>query len=285
MEHLEEVCVFPALLLAFREGLEAALILGIVLGVLRRIKRRDLSWVIWLGTGLAGLISLVVGAALYNMGVAFEGRAEKIFEGVAMLLAAGVLTWMIFWMQRQGRALGEDLERDVRRAALGSGTRALFSLAFVAVLREGIELALFLTAAAFTATAGATLTGGLLGLGAAIVAGWLLFATTARLDVTAFFRVSSVLLVVFAAGLVAHGVHEFNEVGWIPSIVEHLWDINPLLSEGSAAGELLKTLLGYNGNPSLTEVLAYVGYWAAVVFALWSSKVRAETSRVVANAT
>jgi high-affinity iron transporter len=268
--------MFAATLLAFREGLEAAIILGIVLSVLGRTGQKGQAWIVWLGAGLAGLISLAAGIALYGLGIAFEGRAEEIFEGIAMLLAAGVLTWMIFWMARQGRALQTELELGVRRAALSGGVWALFSLAFVAVLREGIELALFLTAAAFTVTAGATLLGALLGLAAAVLAGWLLFATTTRLNVRAFFQVTGVLLIFFAAGLVAHGVHEFNEAGWIPSVIEHVWNINPVLDEGSEVGQILKALLGYNGNPSLTEVVAYAGYWIAVLTALWRTRVRAE---------
>ena len=274
--------MLAAMLLAFREGLEAALILGIVLSVLRRVGRDDRTWIVWLGAGLAGMMSLGSGIALYAFGVSFEGRAEEIFEGVAMLLAAGVLTWMIFWMARQGRALQVELERDVRRAVWGGGVWALFSLAFLAVLREGIELSLFLTAATFTATARATLIGGLLGLIAAVLAGWLLFATTAQLNVRAFFRVTSVLLIFFAAGLVAHGVHEFNEVGWIPGIVEHVWDLNPVLDESSGVGQLLKALLGYNGNPSLTEVIAYIGYWVVITLTLW--RARSRTQRLPALA-
>jgi high-affinity iron transporter len=264
-----------AFLLAFREGLEAALILGIVLGVLRRIGRMDQARMVWLGAGLGALVSLAAGLGLQALGVAFEGRAEEIFEGVAMLLAAGVLTWMIFWMDGQGRTIQEDLERDARRAAMGGGRWALFSLAFLAVLREGIELALFLTAAAFTTTPAATVIGGLAGLAAAAVAGWLLFATTARLNVRAFFQVTSILLIFFAAGLVAHAVHEFNEVGWIPSIIEHVWDLNPVLDEGSGLGQVLKALFGYNGNTSLTEVVAYVGYWVVILVALRRRRVRA----------
>jgi high-affinity iron transporter len=266
--------LLAAILLAFREGLEAALIIGIVLGVLSRVRRKDQAWIVWLGAGVAGLVSLAVGGGLYGLGIAFEGRAEQVFEGTAMLLAAAVLTWMIFWMARQGRQVQTDLERDVRRATLKGGAWALFALAFVAVLREGIELALFLTAATFTASAGATLAGGTLGLVLAVLAGWLLFATTRRLDVRAFFQVTSVLLILFAAGLVAHGVHEFNEAGWIPAVVEHVWDLNPLLDENSELGQTLKALLGYNGNPALTEVMAYVGYWAAVLLALWRARVQ-----------
>ena len=268
--------MIAALVLAFREGLEAALILGIVLSVLRRVGRRDQERMVWFGAGLAALLSLSAGVGLYALGISFEGRAEEIFEGVAMLFAAGVLTWMIFWMERQGRNIQAELEQDVQRATTGGGKWAIFSLAFLAVLREGIELALFLTAASFTATAAATVVGGLLGLAAAIVAGWLIFATTARLNVRAFFRVTSILLIFFAAGLVAHGVHELNEAGWVPAVVEHVWDMNPMLDENSATGQILKALFGYNGNPSLTEVVAYLGYWAAVLLALRRRRTQTE---------
>jgi high-affinity iron transporter len=116
------------------------------------------------------------------------------------------------------------------------------------------------------------LIGGFVRLGAAAVAGWLLSATTRTSDVRAFFRLTSVLLMLFAAGLVAHGVHEFNKVGWIPTVVEHVWDLNPVLDRASGVGQLLKALLGYNGNPSLTEVVAYVGYWVVILLALWRVK-------------
>jgi high-affinity iron transporter len=266
-----------AALLAFREGLEAALILGIVLGVLRRVGRREQEKMVWLGASLAAMASLAAGLALYAAGISFEGKAEEVFEGVAMLLAAGVLTWMIFWMNRQGRAIQTELEQDVRRAATGGGKWAIFSLAFLAVFREGIELALFLTAAAFTASATAVVIGGVAGLVGAAVAGWLLFATTTRLNLQTFFRITSVLLIFFAAGLVAHGVHELNEAGFIPGIIEHVWNLNPVLDENSGAGQILKALFGYNGNPSLTEVVAYIGYWVVVLLALQ----RADTQRKV----
>jgi high-affinity iron transporter len=269
-----------AALLAFREGLEAALILGVVLGVLRRLGRTDQEKMVWLGAGLAALTSLAAGIGFYALGISFEGRAEEIFEGVAMLFAAGVLTWMIFWMERQGRAIQAGLEQDVRQAASSGGRWTIFSLAFIAVFREGIELALFLTAAAFTATAGATVTGAVIGLVAVLVVGWLLFTTTTRLNIQAFFRVTSILLIFFAAGLVAHGVHELNEAAVIPGIVEHVWDVNPILDEDSAVGQILKVMFGYNGNPSLTEVAAYLGYWAVVLVALRWRRTQPQTLSV-----
>ncbi|MGD1996275.1 MAG: FTR1 family protein [Anaerolineae bacterium] len=256
--------MFASALITLREGLEAALIVGIVLGVLRKLGRTERSRSVWMGVLAAVLVSIAAGLALNALGVAFEGRGEEIFEGVAMLLAAGVLTWMIFWMRRQGRRVQAELEVDVRRAVSVENAWALFSLAFVAVAREGIETALFLTAAAFSATPAQTLLGGALGLIVAIALGWLIFVAGRQLDVRAFFRVTSVLLILFAAGLVAQGVHELQEAALLPTLIEHVWDVNHILDEGSAAGRFLKALFGYNGNPSLIEVIAYGAYFAVV---------------------
>lgn len=265
---LLEDSVLPSFVLSLREGLEAALIIGIVLGALRKMQRSNLVPVVWIGAISAGVISLITALVLQSIGASLEGPAEAIFEGLTMLLAAGVLTWMIFWMRKQSRSIKTNLEADVRRATLQTGARPLFLLAFLAVLREGIELALFLTAAALATGAQATLWGALLGLAGAFILGWLIFAATVRLDLRRFFQVTGILLILFAAGLVAHGVHEFNEVGWIPAIVEHLWDVNFLLDENSIVGQLAKALFGYNGNPSLTEVLAYLVYFAAIALGL-----------------
>ncbi len=267
--------MLPSYLLSLREGLEAALIIGIAVGALRKIRRTDLSPALWLGTLSAVAISILAAVLLTNFGMSLQGEAEKIFEGLTMLIAAGILTWMIFWMSRQSRTLKAELEEGVNKAAVSTGKRALFWLAFVAVAREGIELALFLTAAFFvgdqsqiTANTAQTLAGAILGLGTAILLGWTLFATTVRLDLRRFFQVTGALLIMFAAGLVAHGVHEFNEVSWIPAVIEHVWDVNAFVDENSLPGQLLKTLFGYNGNPSLTEVISYFVYLAAIIFVL-----------------
>ncbi|MFB0536338.1 MAG: iron uptake transporter permease EfeU [Anaerolineae bacterium] len=255
--------MIAALLIALREGLEAALIVGIVLSYLKKMGHRR-QGAVWWGVASAVTVSIVAGIALQVLGIAFEGRGEELFEGITMLLAAGVLTWMIFWMQRQGRSIRAELEADVRQAVTGGSQWALFALAFVAVVREGIETALFLTAAAFSATPAQTLIGGGLGLALAVAVGWLLFVVSVRLDVRAFFRVTSVLLILFAAGLVAHGVHELQEAGVLPVIIEHVWDINAILDENSTAGSILKALFGYNGNPSLLEMISYGAYYLII---------------------
>lgn len=261
--------MFPAFLLSLREGLEAALIVGIVLGILKKLNRDDLKSSIWLGVFSAVVVSLVVGGLLTALGSSFEGKVEQVFEGVTMLLAAGILTWMIFWMNRQRKQFQNRVESEIRKAiVIKSSRRAIFGLALFAVVREGIELALFLTATTFAVQGGSVVVGALVGLGAAVLLGWLLFSTSIRLDVKQFFQVTGVLLILFAAGLVAHGVHEFNEAAWIPSIVENVYNINPVLDENSVAGVILKTVFGYNGNPSLTEVIAYLGYFALVLLGL-----------------
>jgi len=265
-EHKQMLASF---LITLREGLEAALIVGIVSGVLRKLGQTDKKRPVWLGVIAAVLVSVAVGWLLNLLGIAFEGRGEAVFEGFAMILAAGVLTWMIFWMQRQGRHMEAELEHDVRRAVTTGSAWALFSLAFVAVVREGIETALFINAAAFSATPAQTLIGGLFGLALAIVLGWLLFVAGKQLNLRAFFWGTSIVLLFFAAGLFAHGVHEFQEAGLLPIAVEHIYDINPVLDENGTLGAFLKALLGYNGNPSLIEMLSYAGHLGLVGILLW----------------
>jgi high-affinity iron transporter len=265
--------MLPTYLLSLREGLEAALIIGIVLGALNKIRRADLAPAVWFGVLSAVAVSVLTAILLTTFGMSLEERAEEIFEGIMMLLAAGILTWMIFWMGKQARFLKSELEDGIHKAAASTGKRAVFWLAFVAVVREGVELAIFITAAFFVGdktqisnNLSQTLAGTILGLGTAVLLGYTLFATTVRLDLKKFFQVTGLLLILFAAGLVAHGVHEFNEVGWIPPVIEHIWDVNALLDENSVAGLLMKTLFGYNGNPSLTEMIAYFGYLIVILF-------------------
>jgi high-affinity iron transporter len=273
MCHHKEDVMLASFLLALREGLEAALIIGIVLGALHKMKRSEMASAVWYGTVSALLVSSVAGVTLTTFGLELEGMAEMIFEGFTMVLAACVLTWMVFWMSRQSRRIKGELEAGVTRATSTGGGRALFGLAFIAVMREGIELALFLTAAVFASSAQQTVIGGLLGLGVAVLLGWGLFASTLRLDLRRFFQVTGFLLILFAAGLVAQGIHEFNEVGWIPPVVEHVWDLNSVLDENSTLGTMLKALFGYNGNPSLTEVLAYLAYYVAIFISLrWANR-------------
>jgi high-affinity iron transporter len=260
---LSEVFMLASFLLSLREGIEAALIIGILLGALRQTHREKFTPTVWYGAVSAGIVSLLAAILLTFLGLEMKDPGEAIFEGFTMLIAAGLLTWMIFWMSRTARTLKSNMEANVQRAS-EVGTRALFLVAFIAVLREGIELALFLTASVFASDALQATLGAILGLGTAILLGWTIFATTVRLDLRRFFQFTSFLLILFAAGLVAHGVHAFNELGWIPPIIEHVWDVSAFVSSTSTFGQLLAALFGYNPMPSLTEILAYAAYFILV---------------------
>jgi high-affinity iron transporter len=253
--------MLAAFLITLREGIEAALIVGIVLSALRRLNRLQQASAVWMGVTAAVVASAGAGWLLNALGLAFEGRGEAIFEGVAMITAAGVLTWMIFWMRKQGRSFQTSLAADVEQASGTDGSRwALFGLAFVAVLREGIETVLFLTAAALSTGPTETLLGGSVGLIVAVGLGWLVFAAGKELSLKRFFQTTGIVLLFFAAGLLGHGIHELQEAGLLPTLVEQVWNINPVLDENSVAGSLLKALFGYNGNPSLLEVVFYSAY-------------------------
>jgi len=258
--------MITSLLLALREGLEAALIIGIVLGILRKSSRRDLDRPLWAGVLSAFALSIASALALRIVDMDLEGKAEQIYEGTTLLLASGLLTWMIFWMRGQSRNLKARLESDVHRIANRGGKGALFFLALVAVLREGIELSLYLTASSLASTGLQTILGASLGLFTAGLLGYLIYTSTLRLNLQRFFQITGILLILFSAGLIAHGVAEFNEAGIIPAIISPLWNLNPLLNDHSLIGSIFNTLFGYHGSPSLTEVL---GYGVYIMVTLW----------------
>lgn len=260
--------MLPSFLLALREGVEAALVVAILLGALRKLQHTELSSSVWWGVVCALLVSAAAAVGLSLAGAGLKAPYEQIFEGTTMLAAAGLLTWMIFWMQRQSRSLKGKIENEVRYAVGKTGQRALFGVAFLAVVREGIELALFLVAAGMASNPGQEFIGALFGLAVAAGLGWLLITSTRRLPLGKFFQVTNVLLVLFAAGLVAHGVHEFNEIGWIPGVVEHLYNVGHVISQESASGQVLEALFGYSAAPSLTQALAYLLYFSILALSL-----------------
>lgn len=250
--------------LSLREGLEAALIIGIVLGVLRKMEHQNLNSTVWIGALSALIVSILAAIGMNWIGAEFVGQGEQLFEGITMLLAASVLTWMVFWMRNQSKTMKQEIEHGVRQVAQGQGQRAIFFLAFLAVVREGIELALFLLAARLTSNPLQEFLGATLGISTAALLGWTIFASSRRLSLSRFFQSTNVLMALFAAGLVGLGIHEFNELGWIPSIIEHIWSLNGFIPDDSTVGQLLKALVGYNSAPSLSQVIAYLGYFVVL---------------------
>jgi high-affinity iron transporter len=262
-------------IITFREALEMALIVGIILSYLAKIKQTKFYAVVYTGIATAIIVSIGV-ALLFNlMAQGFTGRTEEIFEGITMLIGALLLTTMIFWMMKQ-RRIADQLQHTVAMELSKTHKFGLFLVVFVAILREGIEMVIFLGAASFASTQGG-LVGALIGVLLAIAMGYLIFIGSLRINLKRFFGFTSILLVLFAAGLVAHGVHELQEAEIIPTLIEHVWDVNPainvegsypLLHEKGYIGSILNGLFGYNGNPSLIEVLCYLLY-LIVVFAIW----------------
>lgn len=248
-----------ALLLTLREGTEMALVVGIVLAYLGQIDARPARRWVWLGAGAAALVSLGFLAVLNALDREFEGATEQLFEGTTMLLAAAFLTWMILWMSRNSRSLKGELQRGIS-AALDRGGAAwgVFLLVFFAVVREGVELALLL----FAAPGEGKLLGTVLGLAGAVGIGTLIYAFGRRVDLRTFFRITTALLVVFAAGLVSHAAHEFAEAGLLAGVEGPvLWSTKSVLSEDEGLGAVLRSLFGYADSPHAIEVAAYLGYF------------------------
>jgi high-affinity iron transporter len=199
-----------------REGFEASLIVGIVLAFLNRTGRREAFAPVWIGAALALALSVLAGTLLFAIGAELEGRSEAIFEGTAMLVAASLLTWMIFWMRRQARFIKKELEDQVEHALAKGSAFALGLVAFVGVLREGVETALFLFGTVEGSNALVASTSAAVGLAGAIVLGYLFYRGASRLNLRRFFTVTSVLLLVFAGWLLAQGLHELGEGGVLP---------------------------------------------------------------------
>jgi high-affinity iron transporter len=199
--------------IVLREGFEATLLVGLILGVLNKTGQREHARSVWIGVAAALVSALVVGAILFAAVGELDGHAEKLYEGTAMLLAAAVVTWMVFWMRKQARTLGGHLRSQVSSAIVAGGGFALASVAFIGVAREGLESALFLFASVGDDGVATTIIGGSLGALAAVTLGYLFYRGTVRLDLRRFFMVTGVLVIAFAAYLIMGALHEFGEAG------------------------------------------------------------------------
>lgn len=250
--------------LMLREGLEAALIVGIVAAYLVKIGRRDA-----LPKVVTGVLAAV--AASVGLGLAITLTIEKVplvvqetLEGIAALLAVGVLTWMLFWMRRQGRLIKGELEQGVDVALSKGSTRALVGLAFLAVIREGVETVLFLIPIlSFQGTGIDVLLGGVIGLAVAIGVGLAIFVAGVRVNLRRFFTVTGVVLIFVSAGLIAFAIHEFGEAGLPNTGVA--FDLNSVLPDHGPIGSVLSGLFGYRSAPTPLELFGYLAYLIPVL--------------------
>ena len=270
------------LLIIFRETLEAVLIVGILLTYLSKTQRKELIPRIWQGVGAALFLSLIASILVQNIAGGLSSSAEKIFEGVAMLTAAIVLGTMIVWMAKNSNIAVELEGKAEKTLEQSSGVGwGIFTLAFIAVFREGIETVLFLYGVMIN-QGSVSLLSSLAGAAGALGIGYLIFIQGQRVPLKTFFNVSSVLLIFVAAGMVAYGFHELESAGIIPD-TGRIWDVNPpKFSDGSypafhdkgSIGAIAKGLFGWNGDQSYAEV----GAWFTAVLVLAFAWRRANSS-------
>ncbi|OGW60480.1 MAG: hypothetical protein A2V83_09245 [Nitrospirae bacterium RBG_16_64_22] len=258
------------MLVTWRESLEAAIIIGILLTAVRKMGDTRGAAGIWGGAALGVLASLVLGGIVNLYGFAWSGPAEKWMELGVFSLAAVLLAQMLVWMQKNKRILRGEIERRAEEALTRGAWGGVMAIAFLGVLREGAETVLFLWSIMLQQTetvSHASLLAA--GVGGIVLAGglaWLFFAGISRLPVAWFFRVSTVLLVLLISGLAASAVHEAVELGLVPPLMNPVWDTSWLLDHKSLAGTAVRTLTGYRSKPALTEVLAYGATLAVVSF-------------------
>lgn len=272
--------MLESFLVTSRETLEASLVVGIVLAYLNRTNNQNYRKTVYYGIVFGVLASILSALVFTFFAGGFEGRAEQIFEGITMIVGAFLLTTMILWMMKQ-RHISKEIEGKVERHLVNAqpffSHMGIFLLISVAIIREGVETVIFLNAVNYAT--GINFIGGTLGIIAAIIVGYLFFVGTRKINLKKLFNVSSVLLILFAAGLVARGFHEFQEAGIASGIITPLFDINHILSEKGIVGSFLKGMFGYNSSPSLLEVTAYVSY-LGIIFYLYK---RIESSRAKAS--
>ncbi len=256
------------LLTGLREGVEAALIVSIILAYLAKTGNRAQFAKIYVGTGAAILVSALLGIILFQTTGGLQEPYEQLFEGLTMLVAALVVTWMLFWMRRQARGVKGELQAAVDRVLDDGSAIGLAGLAFTAVIREGVETSLFLVAQATSAAADAAfvLIGALIGLGIAVLLGVGFYQGSRRLDLARFFRWTGIVLIFIAAGLLSHAVHEFIEIGLITFGTQPIVDVSTVLPhEGNLVGEFLRALFGYTSTPEVTTFVVWITYVVVVL--------------------
>ena len=268
--------MIPTLVIALREGVEASLIIGIIAAFLVKEGRRDAIRQMWVGVGVAIALCIGVAVILRVVGQQLPQQQQEGLETVIGLVAVSAVTYMIVWMRRHARGIKATLEGSAASALASGSTIALVAMAFLAVLREGFETSVFLLAAfqdaSDTTAAGA---GAVIGLVAAIAIGVGIYRGGVRINLTRFFRVTGLVLVFVAAGLLATSRHTAHEAGWFNDLQGHAVDLSWLVQPGTISGSLLTGMLGLQPSPTVGEALVYVLYALPMaLYVLWPDRLR-----------
>ncbi|MFI9643895.1 iron uptake transporter permease EfeU [Micromonospora sp. NPDC051925] len=261
--------MFATYLIGLREGLEATLVVSILVAFLVKSQRRDRLPQVWAGVGFAVALSVLFGWLIEYTSTSLLARSEdrELFEAVTSVAAVVFVTWMIFWMRRAARTIAGEL-RGKLTEALAVGSLAVAGMAFLAVVREGLETALIFYSAAQSATGG-TGSGPLLALIGGIVTavgiGFLLYRSALRINLSTFFTWTGALLILVAAGILKYGVHDFQEAGVLPGLNDLAFDITPVLDPSTWYAALLAGMFNVTAAPSVLETVAWVAYAVPVL--------------------
>ena len=257
--------MFSTFIIALREGLEASLIVGILLAYLHKTGRTHLRSALWLGVGLALALSLGLGAFLTYTAHELPTHGEEVFAGTLAIVAVGLVTWMVFWMKRSARGMRQELESKASNA-VHLGALAMLATAFVAVAREGLETALFIYSNFATLkTSRAPSVGLILGLAAAASLGFLIYRRTVSINLATFFKATGVALVVVAAGVLANGVGDLQSAGWLPGEGATAWNIESFLNPDSLVASALAGSIGFSSLMSWLQVAVWAVYISTVL--------------------
>jgi high-affinity iron transporter len=252
-------------IIGLREGLEAALIVGILIAYVVKTGRDALKRPIWMGVVLALVASLALGGVLTYTSLQLSDEGAEVFEGITSFLAVGFVTWMVFWMKRASINMRRELQDKVADAMKG-GVLALSAAAFFAVIREGLETALFVYANFQAGGSGVSqVTGLVLGLGLAVALGVLIYKSAIKIDLRKFFTITGAALVVIAAGVLGYGIHEFQEAGILPGEESIAFDITGVMAKDSAIARILAGLVGFSPETSWMRLIVWAGYITIVM--------------------
>lgn len=261
--------MLASFLIFFREALEASMICSIMLAYLKQIGRRDRFRDVWIGVWAAVAVAVIGGIVVFSTLRNYDGSDLQIkIEGTTYFIACGVLTYMTFWMKKQGRNLKKELHSKMDEAISTGSILAIAIIAFITVGREGLETVVFMIAIAFHTNPILLGLGAAIGVIAGLILSYVVYILGKKINLKYFFDTMGTLLMLFAAGLLADGIESFQQLGWLPG-GQALWNTASMLSEDSTFGDILHSFFGYADSPTSLQVIFYVGFLAIAIWLFW----------------